>query len=444
MAPAKFCVDASNLEVYETPGMCTGGTCDYASHNEFCAFGCVNGVCNADPCIGVTCNMPPAPHCSAANTKRVYSSPGTCSGGTCSYSFTDQNCPYGCMNGVCLDCMTDANCPSGKWCNGGTCTSCNSNMHCGASCTDCSATGDYCNTAATACVDCVLDSQCGGGNYCNANSCATCNVAAHCGPSCAVCSGTTPTCNGSACVCSGSSCGSYNQCVSGSCVECNSASACGANCTACGGATPFCKDEGATSRCVECLSNANCTNGKTCANGACVSGCPAPSAACSATGDQDGTCSGAYTITRPSAAAGFHIDDNYGLCGRDSDFANITGCESGVSNGADAAYRIFMKIGETLDVSLLRGSSTCTIGWNGTVSLKIYGTACSTDCSSCPNTCASNYYCLQANSQSTSFTASASGWYDVVVDSRGAANDDVGGVFDLMVTLTCPGGCTCP
>ncbi|HEY5928314.1 MAG TPA: hypothetical protein VIV11_41785 [Kofleriaceae bacterium] len=441
MPPAKYCVDADSLRVYDT-GSCADGTCSYASHDEFCAFGCVNGVCNGDPCIGVTCNTPPAPHCSAANTKRVYLSPGTCSGGTCSYTFTDQNCPYGCTGGVCLDCMTDGNCVSGKWCNGGTCTTCNSNAHCGASCANCSATGDYCT--GTACVDCLVDSQCGGGNYCNANSCATCNVAAHCGPSCTACSASTPMCNGSGCVCTSTSCGSYKQCTSGACVECNTVSACGANCTACGGSTPYCLDEGTTSRCVECLSTAQCTGGKTCSNGTCVSGCPAPAAACSATGSQDGSCSGAYTITRQAAQAGFHIDDNYGLCNRTSNFGNITSCESGTNDGSDAAYRIFMKTGESMQLALTRGSSTCTIGWNGTVSLKIYGTACSADCSTCANTCATNHYCLQSNTQSTTFVAPASGWYDVVVDSRGGSTADTGGVFDLMVTLTCTGGCTCP
>ena len=388
--PANVCADADNLEVFEATGTCDKDQCTYASMITPCPDGCANGQCNGDPCIGVSCNAPPAPHCSAANTKRVYNSPGTCSNGMCSYTFTDQNCPYGCTNGVCLDCMTDANCVAGKWCNGGTCVSCNSNMHCGTSCANCSASGDYCQNA-TSCVDCLVDSHCASGNWCSANSCATCNVNAHCGASCVACSGTTPTCNGSACVCSGSSCGSYNRCVSGACQECNTVSACGANCTACGGSTPYCLDEGATTRCVECLSNAQCTGGKTCAN----------------------------------------------------NFASISGCESS-GDSADAAYRLYMKTGETMTVTLLRGSSTCTIGWNGTISLKIYGTACSADCSSCPNTCATNHYCLQANSQTTSFTAAASGWYDVVVDSRGGSTADTGGVFDLQVSLSCPGGCTCP
>jgi hypothetical protein len=128
------------------------------------------------------------------------------------------------------------------------------------------------------------------------------------------------------------------------------------------------------------------------------------------------------------------------MCGRANNFARISSCES--AEGADAGYRIYMKIGETLSVSMTRGSSTCAIGWAGTISLKIYGTACAADCSTCANTCATNHYCLQSNSQSTNFTAPASGWYNIVVDTR--ENGDAGGVFDLMVNLNCNGPCTCP
>jgi hypothetical protein len=196
---------------------------------------------------------------------------------------------------------------------------------------------------------------------------------------------------------------------------------------------------------VECLSNANCTGGKTCSNGTCVAACSAPAAACGSAGDQDGSCAGAYTISRADAAAGFHINDDYGMCGRANDFPSVSGCESGgSSNGADAAYRLFMKTGETAHIALTRGASTCLSAWSGTISLKIYGTACSADCSSCANTCGTLHYCMQSNSQSTNFVAPVSGWYDIVVDTRGAAGDDIGGVFDLQVSLTCAGACSCP
>lgn len=56
---------------------------------------------------------------------------------------------------------------------------------------------------------------------------------------------------------------------------CKTNSACGASCTACGGATPHCKDLGATSACVECLTNTDCSGGETCsASGSCQPPCP--------------------------------------------------------------------------------------------------------------------------------------------------------------------------
>jgi Cys-rich repeat protein len=446
--PANYCTTANDLRVFETPGTCSDGDCAYGDHTEFCAFGCVAGSCTGDPCVGVTCNAPPAPVCVGANTRRTYAAAGTCSGGTCTYAPVDENCLYGCAAGACLECQVTANCPGGEWCNGGTCVTCNTDGHCGTSCASCTAAGDHCNAGGTACVDCVVDGHCAAANYCNGGACAACNVAAHCGPSCATCSGTTPTCNGTACVCTAASCGSYNQCVSGGCVECNTAAACGASCTACGGATPYCADLGSTSQCVECLLDTHCPTGETCQGGVCNAGCNAPTAACASGGNQDGACSNAYTITRAAAGttAGFHVNDTYGMCGRANDFAHVASCESGgSSNGSDAAYRLFMKAGESAQVTLLRGSSTCSIGWNGTISLKIYGTACSTNCASCPQTCATLHHCQQANSQNTNFVAPTSGWYVFVVDTRGNAGEDIGGVFDLVVKLTCASGtCTCP
>src|SRR3989344_8935641 len=54
----------------------------------------------ADPCAGVTCSSPPATTCDG-NSVKTYSSPGTCSAGTCTYSSSATSCQYGCDNGVC-------------------------------------------------------------------------------------------------------------------------------------------------------------------------------------------------------------------------------------------------------------------------------------------------------------------------------------------------------
>ncbi|HVU02140.1 MAG TPA: lamin tail domain-containing protein [Polyangiaceae bacterium] len=58
-------------------GACTGGACVYSHTDESCAFGCnaASGLCNQDPCVGVTCNSPPD-QCHV----------GSCSGGLCVYT----------------------------------------------------------------------------------------------------------------------------------------------------------------------------------------------------------------------------------------------------------------------------------------------------------------------------------------------------------------------
>ena len=49
-----------------------------------------------------------------------------------------------------------------------------------------------------------------------------------------------------------------------SCTFCNTDSQCKSDCTGCDGATPKCKDNGATTACVECLTNAECIDPDIC------------------------------------------------------------------------------------------------------------------------------------------------------------------------------------
>ncbi|HLD38926.1 MAG TPA: hypothetical protein VJB05_01275 [archaeon] len=65
----------------------------------------------ADPCAGVTCSSPPATTCDG-NSVKTYSSPGTCSAGTCTYPSSATACQYGCSGGQC-----------GNFCDTNTCTS---------------------------------------------------------------------------------------------------------------------------------------------------------------------------------------------------------------------------------------------------------------------------------------------------------------------------------
>ncbi len=65
--PSSFCADVDTLTVYDTPGTCTDGICDYTTHTEACEFGCADGACNPNPCDGVSCNEPPANVCEDAD-----------------------------------------------------------------------------------------------------------------------------------------------------------------------------------------------------------------------------------------------------------------------------------------------------------------------------------------------------------------------------------------
>jgi hypothetical protein len=110
--PAPHCVDATTLRSYAAPGSCTDGRCDYAPRDTTCASGCVNGACAGDACAGVSCTTPPAPSCVDANTRRSYRPTGTCSGGQCSYDAVSMTCAFGCAAGAC----------QGDPCAGVTCT----------------------------------------------------------------------------------------------------------------------------------------------------------------------------------------------------------------------------------------------------------------------------------------------------------------------------------
>ncbi|MEW5743346.1 MAG: hypothetical protein AB1938_30835 [Myxococcota bacterium] len=100
MPPAAACVTPTTLRTFAPSGVCSGGACSYAPTDATCQFGCANGRCNGDPCQGVSCTTPPARTC-VNGAARVYSPSGTCSGGACSYAYTDTLCTNGCANGVC-------------------------------------------------------------------------------------------------------------------------------------------------------------------------------------------------------------------------------------------------------------------------------------------------------------------------------------------------------
>ncbi len=263
---ANYCSGPETLVVFDSDGTCNDGTCTYPSSEKHCPHGCDGGKCKDDPCIGKSCNTPPARTCQG-NVARIYGSPGSCNAqGDCEYPMTEIPCPYGCENGFCKDCASDGDCDAGKWCNGGTCSSCNNDLHCGVTCQNCFASGQKCSPAGS-CVECVTTADCGPNKQCVTGQCVTCDTADYCGASCTPCSGTTPHCDGTRCVCDPTSCGPGAFCDGTSCVPCDTAGSCGPSCGACSGNTPVCG--GTTVGCI--CTEGSCGAGQWCNGTSCES-----------------------------------------------------------------------------------------------------------------------------------------------------------------------------
>lgn len=109
-APVATCnQDNTAITTYSSPGSCSGGVCSYPTQSTPCPAGCLNARCIVDPCANVQCLNPP---------NSCYLPTGTCSGGNCSYSFdnsatcTDNNlctvdtCNQGVCNSVAITCKT--------------------------------------------------------------------------------------------------------------------------------------------------------------------------------------------------------------------------------------------------------------------------------------------------------------------------------------------------
>jgi len=107
------------VRVYSSPGTCKDGVCSYPFEDTFCPHGCQGGSCQGDPCMGVVCDNPPADVCFDNQTLWDYQSPGTCVAGKCQYSYLEVACDNGCGQGSCQGCspnwqdVTDCQCPPG-------------------------------------------------------------------------------------------------------------------------------------------------------------------------------------------------------------------------------------------------------------------------------------------------------------------------------------------
>jgi len=239
--PKAYCSDSTHLTRYVSPGTCSGGTCSYTTEVVYCGFGCTGDVCTGDPCASVTCDKPPASYCSGPNNLVVYDATGSCSAGTCTYGNRTEYCSFGCAGGKC----------SGDPCSGVTCTTPPASYCSGANTLRTFAATGTCSTGtctyaptdktcvggcvAGVCKDCSAPSDCGSGKTCTGGTCVTCDSITACGPTCSACSGATPVCAG---ITTGCTCTSSPD--------------------SCGGTTSWCNTSGA---CVAC-STGSCGNGR--------------------------------------------------------------------------------------------------------------------------------------------------------------------------------------
>ena len=213
--PASYC-SGSELVVFEPGGRCDKGACVYDSHREACANGCDAGQCVDQPCVGVTCASPPASYCVDGVTLRSFGS-GTCEQGTCVYAPTDETCEAGCNAGQC----------AGDPCNGVLC-----NTPPPSACTGDGALRAW-DGQPGQCVDggceyATFDQACGGGcdaGQCVGDACAGVTCASPPADYCAddatlVRYGdATDTCDNGACIYGSETVSCPSSCKAGQCVE---------------------------------------------------------------------------------------------------------------------------------------------------------------------------------------------------------------------------------
>lgn len=124
--PAPSCVTSRILETWSAASACTdpGTECEYVAARTTCAenASCRQGACVEDACLGVTCASPPAPVCEGSVRVRR-SDRGTCAGGTCTYAEDREDCATSgraCRDGACVrSCDVDGCGPTpGPTCDG--------------------------------------------------------------------------------------------------------------------------------------------------------------------------------------------------------------------------------------------------------------------------------------------------------------------------------------
>ena len=169
--PAGSCESATKFKTFDKMGSCLAGVCSYRAQEIACQ--CQGEACTTDPCVGLTCDTPPAPRCKDTNTQTEFASTGTCNQGSCSYL------------------ATDTGCEKNQLCSGEGCTVCATDASCGDDCTACGGNTPKCKDlgVASQCVGCLADADCSSGVKCDTttNACeipTSCvGLASTCGPS---------------------------------------------------------------------------------------------------------------------------------------------------------------------------------------------------------------------------------------------------------------------
>ncbi len=187
-------------------------------------------------------------------------------------------------------------------------------------------------------------------------------------------------------------------------------------------------------KCVQCNDALDCATGEKCKNQTCVPDCEAQGCA-SDLGPKGTECDTARIIGRLDALAGKLVKGDTTYSGNDDDlWSGGSVCYDAES---DDFYRIWLKAGDTLDVTVTPLDSFFD------VMLKLYkGISCAGDTTTLIG-------CFHkggdGKADAFSYKAVDEGWYTIVVDGRYAFEEDQDwGEYELLVKLTCPQtGCCC-
>ncbi|MBN1771592.1 MAG: hypothetical protein JXB32_10040 [Deltaproteobacteria bacterium] len=162
--------------------------------------------------------------------------------------------------------------------------------------------------------------------------------------------------------------------------------------------------------------------------------CICPIQGCTTGSESRDRCSGARTIGRTSAASsgGYRISDRTCYA-----YNRFDGSDSCWDAGADHAYKVFLRTGERIDITVDQGWGCVDTWWDTTI--QIWTNSGCTDTACTTKTFCEDYVDDPFNH---AYVASYDGWVILVVDGTTAFDDE--GNYDLTVRLTClTSGCEC-